>query len=121
MPQPTARCYIVLRRGCHDERDNLATSDEGRQRLVIEWTTDLLSSARSVARGLVDDERLLVAGAVGVEPACGAVARRGARHRKESRAAALVEGSVPGTSMAACQVPFTSPAMNACPWPELSA
>jgi hypothetical protein len=31
-----------------------------------------------------------------------------------------LRAAVPGTSMAACQVPFTSLATNACSFPELS-
>src|SRR6185312_14056684 len=41
---------------------------------------------------LAGHERLLAAGAVGVEPAGGAVARHGARHRTGRRGPALVEG-----------------------------
>jgi hypothetical protein len=40
MPQPTARCYIVLRRMCCEEWANQAAPDHAR-RLVIEWTANL--------------------------------------------------------------------------------
>src|SRR5262249_828388 len=45
---------------------------------------------------LAGDERLVAAGAVGVATACGAVARRRARHRTDLRAPALVEGGGAG-------------------------
>src|SRR5215469_5263398 len=45
---------------------------------------------------LVDDERLLDAGAVGVKPARAAIARRGARYRVDLGIPALVEGGGAG-------------------------
>src|SRR5262249_19557897 len=45
---------------------------------------------------LADHERLAVAGAVCVEPARAALARRGARHRADAGVPALVEGGGAG-------------------------
>src|SRR5215468_9176368 len=58
------------------------------------WWQSLTSGTARL--GFVDDERLPVAGTVSVEPASGAVARRRARHRKDHRATALVEGGGAG-------------------------
>src|SRR5712692_7032462 len=48
------------------------------------------------AVALADHERLLVTGAVRVEPACRAVARRGARHGEGFSSTALVQGAQGG-------------------------
>src|SRR5215469_10657018 len=56
---------------------------------------DLLRGAPG-AVGLGDHERLVVAGAVLVEPAHGAAARPGARHRDRDGVATLVEGGDAG-------------------------
>ena len=44
MPQPTARCYIVLRRRCHEERYNSDPADQAR--CLIEWTANLAAGQR---------------------------------------------------------------------------
>ena len=63
---------------------------------------------------LIDDKRLAKRRAAQVRPAGAAVAGRGAGHRAELHVVAQVEAAVPGTSMALCQVPFTSLTAISC-------
>jgi hypothetical protein len=66
------------------------------------------------------DERLHVSGAVGVSPPALQLPAEAHDTDKARAPPRWLRAAVPGTSMAACQVPFTSLATNACSFPELS-